>query len=357
MTRKNLAEAVSTTDDRDMPDPTRRIILPKSLLKKLPPPAPVDVPIEELTQPDTERRPTTPHSSFSQLSMYFRCPKQYAYRYRDGLKDKPKVSLSIGKGGHAALEWNTKTKIRTGADAPVEALLDKASDMMDMYLSEMPPSEIEADVEPGSTKDKFLSATRIYRKRDAEGVTPLGAEVEFNLDLNEYLAEPLETPLRIVNGKIDLLYDDTTTHVVRDSGPIVRVGVEDYKYVTRKKSQAEVNLTPQLTLYNTVVQRLTGKWPTKVGLREMHPGTKTTAPDSIVLLREDHMMTSQAQERRMARLVDQFVHFEKGVRAEVFPATDNPINCSWCGYRERCQNSLVDDFEAARLRSVTTPPA
>lgn len=339
-----------------MPSPTRTIILPKSILKTVLP-APIDIPDEVVQIADNERRPTTPHSSFSQLSMYLRCPKQYEFRYLKGLKERPKVSLSIGKGGHAALEWNTKTKIRTGEDAPAEALVAKASDMMDFYLSEMPPSEIEADVEPGSTKDKFLSATSIYAKRDAPGVKPVGAEIEFNLDLNPYLPEPLETPLRIVNGKIDLLYDDMGSLVVKDMTEAVRIGVEDYKFVTRKKSQAEVNLSPQLTLYNDVIRHLTGRWPTKVGLRQMHPGTKENAPDSIVLLRQSEHMTQAAQEARLRRLVSQFTHFERGVNASVFPATDDPINCSWCGYRERCQNSLVDDFGAAKIRAVTTAPS
>lgn len=354
MTRKK----VDCDDDSPQTDDvaSKRIILPARLMRQLPSPAPLE-PSEALkAESDSERRPSSPHLSFSQLSMYLRCSFQYRFRYGLGLKERPKVSLSIGKGGHAALEFNAKHKLRTGSDAPVESVISKASDMMDFYLSELPPSEIEKDVEPGETKDKFLAATRVYRVRDAEKVTPIGAEVEFNLDMNQYQPEddPLPEPIRVVNGKIDLLYDDIGTKV--SHADAVRVGVEDYKYVTRKKQQAEVNLSPQLTLYGVVVRSLTGRWPTKLGYRQMHPGTKQDGPDSIPLLREPEHMTPEAMTRRMARLAYQFRKAEEGIRAGIFIPTDDPITCSWCGYRERCQNSLVDDFEAAKIREQTSPP-
>lgn len=335
---------------------SKRITLPRTLMRQLPSPAPLELPEVLTVESDSERRPSNPHLSFSQLSMYLRCSFQYRFRYGLGLKERPKVSLSIGKGGHAALEYNAKHKLRTGLDAPTEAVISKASDMMDFYLSELPPSEIEKDVEPGETKDKFLAATRVYRVRDAEKVVPIGAEVEFNLDMNQYQPEdnPLPEPIRVVNGKIDLLYDDIGTKV--SHGEAVRVGVEDYKYVTRKKNINEINLSPQLTLYGMVVKQLTGKFPTKLGFRLMHPGTKQDGPDSLVLTREPEHMTAPALTRRMARLAYQFRKAEEGIRAGIFIPTDDPISCSWCGYRDRCQNSLVDDFEAATIRGQTSPP-
>lgn len=321
---------------------TPRFILPAHIVKLQ----------EQDTPEEQERRPTTPHMSFSQLSMYLRCSMQYYFRYILGMKDRPKVSLSIGKGGHEALEWNTKTKIKTGEDAPEEAVIQRASDFIDHYLRELPPSEYEKDVEPGETKDKYLSATRVFRKRDAPKIKPIGAEVEFNLDLNEFDPEPLPEPIRVVNGKIDLLSDDTETVIVT-SPDIIRVAVDDYKFVSRKRSQEEVNLSPQLTLYGTVVKKLTGKWPTKLGYKQMHPGTTKEPPNSIPLLRDPALMTPEALTARMRRLVYQFRKAEEGIRAGIFVPTDDPKTCSWCGFRDRCQMSLVDDFEAATIRAQT----
>ena len=160
--------------------------------------------------------------------------------------------------------------------------------------------------------------------------------------------------------KVDLLYEDPD-NLIQDHAEGIRVGVEDYKYVTRKKSQAEVNMSPQLTTYATAVRDLTGKFVTKLGFRMMHPGSfaknakLTDGPDSIALLREPDQMSPDALRRRMTRVATQFAQAERGIREGIFIPVDDPITCSWCGYRDRCQASLVDDFEAAKIREVTTP--
>lgn len=328
-----------------------RIILPPSVIANLKAEG-----ATEVEAGDTgERRPLTPHLSFSQISMYMRCSMQYWFRYIEGLKDRPKVSLAIGKGGHAALEKSVKRKLRTGETVSPDETVQWASDFMDLELLALPRSEYEKDVEPGETKDKFLAATRVFQTRDAPSIRPIAAEVEFNLDMNEFQPEPLEEPIRVVNGKIDVLFDDFGKILVPEPG-LVRVGVEDYKYVGKKRSQAEVNLSPQISLYNTVVKKLTGLWPTHGGYRQFTPGNTKEGPDSTIVARDAELMTPAAQEARMRRLAYQFRKVEEGIRAAIFIPTDNPITCSWCGYRERCQSSLVTDLEAATIRAQTSPP-
>lgn len=307
-------------------------------------------------EPEPETRVTTePHLSFSQISMYLRCSMQYFFRYKLGMKDRPKVSMAIGKGGHSALEKNMKRKIKTGIDSPVEEVVQWASDFMDQELSELPPSEMENDAAAGETKDRFLAATRIYQTRDAPAIMPVGAEIEFSLDLNEYQPEAAEEPIRPVKGFIDLIYDDTKTIIVHEPG-LVRLAIEDYKFVSRKRGQAEVNLSPQLSLYALVLKKASGFWPTKLGYRQFHPGNKTTGPDVVPLLREPEHMTPQALDGRLRRLAFQFRKVEEGIKAGIFIPTDDPQTCSWCGYRDRCQASLVDDFQAASIRAATSPP-
>lgn len=337
-------------DDEYMPD--RRIVLPESVLKIL-----REANAEELKTGDKEeRRPTTPHLSFSQMSMYLRCSMQYHFRYREGLKERPKVSLAIGKGGHAALEKNMKRKIKSGKDSPVEQVVQWASDFMDKELSAIPPSEMEPDVRPGETKDKFIAATKVFQVRDAPTIKPIAVEMEFNLDVNEFNPYPLEDPIRIINGKVDLIYDDTGNRVYPEKDRY-RAAIKDNKYVTRKRSQTEVNLSPQLTLYASAFKKATGKWPTELGYIQLHPGTKSDAPDAIPLNREPEHMTAERLEGRMRRIAFQMRQVEHGIRNEVFVPTDDPITCSWCGFRDRCQDSLVTDFEAAILRQKSTSPA
>lgn len=364
--RKTLAPKIPVTDDSPVKTLLKPIKVTRSAITVVPTATRVVAAAAPIALED-DRRPMAPHTSYSQLAMYNRCSKQYYFRYIVGLKERPKVSLSIGKGGHAALEWNTKHKLQAGTDHEPEAIVQKARDMMGHYMSELPPSEYEADVEPGALQDKFLAATKIYAVRDAPKIIPIGAETEYNLDINKYVPDPLReqlgAPIRPVNMKIDVLYKDQET-IVQDHADGILVGVEDYKYAQRKKSQAEVNLSPQLTLYGTGMYDLTGKWASKVGIRQMHPGSlakKPTAtsdtPDSIRLLREPEHMTPEAMARRMTRVAVQFAQVERAIQAEIWIPTDDPMTCGWCGFRDRCQDSRVDDFGAAVIQATTEPPA
>jgi PD-(D/E)XK nuclease superfamily protein len=335
-------------DDEDM---DRRIILPNHVIQDLKKLGATEVETGDKYIPEGNGKP---HLSFSQLAMYLRCPKQYDFKYNMHAPDKPKVSLALGKGGHAALEKNVKRKLKSGFDSPTEEVVQWASDFMDHELRALPPSEVEQDVKAGDTKDRFIAATKVFQTRDAPGIKPIGAEVSFQLDMNEYLPEPLQDPLRVVIGKIDLLYDDMGKRVVQENG-LVRVAVEDYKFVTRKRSQNEVDISPQLSLYGTVVKKLTGKWPTRIGYRMLTPGNTKEGPDATLLERSPELMKATVLESRMRRLAYQFEMVERGVRAGVFPPTDDPISCSWCPFRERCQDTLVDDFQAAKIRQETTP--
>ncbi|HEX9016813.1 MAG TPA: PD-(D/E)XK nuclease family protein [Chloroflexota bacterium] len=276
-------------------------------------------------------RVAVPHISFSQASMYLRCSMQYYFRYVLGLKERPKLALGIGKGGHSALEFNSRHKIKTGADLATSDLLDAASTFIDMETADLSKSDLNGE-DKGEAKDRAIAAIQVYRVRDAEAVHPAGVEVEFNLDLNV----PNEEPIRIINGKIDLITTDA--------------GVEDYKFVGQARSQTEVDFSPQLTLYGKVFTTLTGKVPSKTGYRMFLPGSTRTPPDTRVIYRDPALMTPQAQQSRFERLAFQFRQVERGIRTGLFMPTDDPKVCSWCGFRERCQSSLVTDFEAARLR-------
>lgn len=270
-----------------------------------------------------------PHISFSQVSMYIRCSLQYYYRYVLGWKEKPKLAMSVGRGGHSALEYNGKFKMRTGEDLATSNLLDLASTFIDAETTELEQSESSG---MGEAKDRAIAALRVFRERDAPSITPIGVEVEFNLDLNE----PNEEPIRIVNGKIDLITAETA--------------VEDYKFVKQARSQTEVDISPQLTLYGKVFHKLTGRYPSKTGYRMFLGGSTRTAPETRAVYRDASLMTPERQQRRFERLAFQFRAVERGITAGLFIPTDDPRVCGYCGYRERCQASLVDDFEAAKIR-------
>lgn len=342
-----LVDTPLTPDDGNMPS---RISLPESVIEQMKRLGAVEIEAGD----GGDRRNGSAHLSYSQIATYLRCSMQYWFKYVMKEKDKAKVSLAIGKGGHAALEKNMKRKIKSGSDSPTEEVVQWASDFMDKELSAMPPSEYEKDVEPGELKDKYLAATRVFQTRDAPKITPIAAEMAFTLDINEYQPDQLDEPIRPVIGFIDTLSVDSNTMVTQHQG-MAKVAVEDYKFVTRKRTQAEVNTSPQLSLYAAVHKKVTGLWPTRLGYRMFTPGNSKDGPDATPLLREPQHMTPDALAARLRRLAFQFRKVEEGIRAGVFIPTDDPISCSWCPVRDRCQASLVDDFEAASIRAKTEP--
>ena len=277
-----------------------------------------------------EPRLAKPHLSFSQISMYLRCSMQYKFRYILGLKEPPKLPIAVGKGGHSALEYNGRFKMRTGGDLLVPDMLDLAS----MFIDQESESVEAPAVEKGEAKDRAVAAIRVYQTKVAPTIRPAGVEVPFDLDLNDPHDE--QGPLHIVEGRIDLITTDA--------------GIWDDKFVRQARSQDEVDLSPQLTLYSKVFHTLTGKYPRRVGYQMFLPGSTRTAPDSRSIERNADLMTPERQASRFTRLTLQFREVQRAIAAEVFIPTDDPKTCSWCGYRDRCQSSLVDDFTAAKLR-------
>jgi len=280
-----------------------------------------------------EPRVAIPHISFSQLSTYTRCSMQYFYAYVMGIRSKPSLALVVGSGGHSALEYNGRHKIKTGQDLAVPDMLDMASTFIEYEQQELDADAATKD-EKGEAKDRALASLRVYQTRDAPNINPAGVEVEFNLDLNTYYNEE---PIRIINGKIDLITTDT--------------GIIDYKFVGKARSQNEVDISPQLTLYGKVFHTLTGKYPSHAGYQMFLPGSTRTPADSRGILRDPDLMKPQVQETRFKRLQFQFQQVEKAIRTGIFIPTDNPMTCAWCGYRDRCQSSLTNDIEAAQIRS------
>lgn len=285
------------------------------------------------TDGNIEPRSTVPHISFTQISMFLRCSMQYWFRYVLGLKDRPSLPLAIGSGGHTTLEYNGRHKIKTGSDMPLGDMLDLASTFIDHEMHDLTKEDLRG-ADKGAAKDGAIAAIQVFRVRDAAKITPAGVEIEFNLDLNR----PGETaePIRIVNGKIDLITTDA--------------GIEDYKFSGKMKAQSDVDLSPQLTLYGKVFHTITGKYPKQTGFRVFTPGAARTLPDARTLYRDARLMAPATQESRFERLRFQAQQVERGIRTGVFIPTDDPRTCSWCGFRERCQSSLVDDFTAAKIR-------
>ena len=66
------------------------------------------------------------HVSASQIAMYQRCPRQWAFRYVLGIKRPPDGGLVVGSGVHAGAEAGMITKKATGDNPDREQVAEIA---------------------------------------------------------------------------------------------------------------------------------------------------------------------------------------------------------------------------------------
>lgn len=292
------------------------------------PPLGIDPVPAEVNEEPEEPEFRGEHYSHTQMNMYKRCSLQYYYRYVLGLKEPPSMALAIGSGGHTALEVNGRHKIATGTDMPISDLLDAASTFIDREVA-----EVEDKGEEDLTKDRALASIRVYHQTHAPNIVPAAVEMPFTLDIND----DEHDPIRPIVGKIDLV--TTKTKII------------DYKFASKNKSQGDVDLSDQLTLYAKVFNRLTGRFASTVGLMVMTPGSTRTPPDARLTERPPEDMTPEVQQRRFDRLDFSYRETARSMEAGITIPADDPRTCSWCGFRDRCQSSRVTELEAATIRA------
>lgn len=268
-----------------------------------------------------------PHFSFSQMSMYLRCGMQYYFRYIKGLIMPPNLPLASGKAIHEALEYNGKHKISKKVDMPIADLNDVLVTSHDKYTKELDAVERKG---AGKDKDESLGILGLYRRTQAPTITPIAVEHPFRLDLN---VEDNDFEYLPVIGYVDTYASISDPRPGPTRGRTI-IALEDYKKVARKRSQTEVDLTPQLTLYDYVFNLQTEQMTDVVGYRQL--GYNRDGPFSQPIYR-----TPQPKEQRVARwtrVLNQMRRVQEAIAKGVFIPVDDPKVCGWCGYRDICQD-------------------
>jgi hypothetical protein len=242
--------------------------------------------------------------SYTQVSMWLKCPQQYKQRYVDGIKTPPGVALVEGSAAHAGVEANNNTKIDTGEDMEAKEVVEIASEY---FLDHK--SEIEDWTEAGDTTDvdtvlkraaKYLG---VYMRDHARLVQPVAAEEEFTLDV----------------GGIPLVaYVDLRT----------KTGLLDYKTVT-SKSQVfrDLDKSLQLAIYGHAAKTRNVGY---IGFLKDTGGVKTV---ETVL----HPNAWNPVEQTIIQVA-------KAISAGCFPmcdATSWACSPKFCGYWNRCRGALL----------------
>jgi CRISPR/Cas system-associated exonuclease Cas4 (RecB family) len=274
------------------------------------------------------------HFSHSQLSMFLRCSQQYYYSYVKGIKIPPNINMASGSATHEALEFNGNYKLRTEEDMPIGDLLDAAGTSHDKFMGDV--EDLDTKV-AGKDKDESLATIGFYRRTQAPDIKPIAVEHPFTVVLegDEFQSEYIP-----IIGYIDSYATVPDTREGPTKGrPII--ALEDYKKVNQKRTQLEVDISPQLTLYDYVYNLQTeGLTTDVVGYRQLGfngPRANEPGPFSVPIYRNPQEMTTERRERRWKRVLNQMKMAQRAINAGIFIPTDDPRTCSWCGYASICQ--------------------
>jgi CRISPR/Cas system-associated exonuclease Cas4 (RecB family) len=272
-----------------------------------------------------KREDREPHFSFSQMNMWMRCGWQYYLRYILGKIDPPSIPLNSGKAIHQSLEYNGLHKLKTKEDMALADLLDIQSDAHDKYMSSLEGAN-KKDV--GEDKDLSASILTVHRRVHAPAITPIAVEHSFRVEL----PDDEHGPYLPVIGFIDAISEVPDKRPGPTGGRIV--ALEDYKKVSMRKGQRDVDLSPQLTLYDYVYNLETERLTDVVGFRQLG-FTKKEGPYSEPLYRTH--LTEPKRRNRWKRVLNQLKQVQLAIQKGVFIPADDPKVCGWCGYKDICQ--------------------
>lgn len=188
----------------------------------------------------------TDHFSSSQSRMWDRCQMQYYFRYVQGLKRPPGISLHRGTGVDEAATADYGHKVETGEDLPPDEVTDRAVEAFEYSIDKRGLCTAGED----QSKDELVAETRD---------TVAGMAETFRHELAPQ-TRPRSVQLKLVVRAEGILpvvgYMDCET---------VEGAVLDVKTGGRKKRGSDFDADPQITSYALAYEALTGEPPTALG--------------------------------------------------------------------------------------------
>jgi len=269
--------------------------------------------------------------SVSRLTMYARCPAQYAFRYMEGLVKPPGVAMLVGSGTHTGAEVGMKHKATSGENMRPDDVRDAAVAGFDGRLGDG-DVELTADeqsrgrpVVVGEARDRVAALSHFWAAAIQPGYWPMDAEsVERRFRL------PIESDLDLM-GVVDL---------VTREGAVV-----DWKAGKRAVSQNEADSSLQLTAYALHHQWAAGRPPSEVQLAVIQEARET----------KHYVRRSSRDRTDYAILLRRIEMMKQAERAGIFPPC-NPDNwwCSvrFCGYWRECPHVNSERLARATAREV-----
>jgi hypothetical protein len=173
--------------------------------------------------------------SFTQASMWLRCPRQYKFRYIEGKRLPPAIALTEGTSHHTAMEEDNKRK------------RDQGKQIQAVELTEIFVDKFDREVARAKEEAEKLKVTVDWEDESRDGIIKRAGILH-----EDYAGKWSKTvePVRIESTfarRVDVEGVDFTMFGQLDlttkSGHLL-----DYKTSARSKSQRDVDVDLQLTL-------------------------------------------------------------------------------------------------------------
>ena len=250
------------------------------------------------------------------IIMFFRCPAQFERRYVRNEIIPPGIAARQGSAVHKGAEVNHIQKITTKVDLAVEDIQDAARDHY-IHLIKEEGVFIPADKVSGKNRllaeglDNTTRLAKLYAEEVAPKINPVMVEEKLFWDHPE-----TGIPL---SGTLDVLTEDNHLPDIKTSG--------------KAKTQKEVDVSIDLTMYAGLVANHTGKWPNKVSL-EVLVNSRTPKYQCLESTRGPNDFFVLVQRVKVV-----WAQIQTGLFP---PCAPDFWMCSpdWCGYYNSCRYSV-----------------
>lgn len=239
--------------------------------------------------------------SISQLNMFLSCPKQYYFRYVEGMKIPPGIAMIEGISHHEALEMDNLNKVSKGKPVGFRTMSEKFEDTFSAKRREIPRSIwLGSEDKPDDIIQRGFTLLHKYCTETTNYIKP---------------SEMPEQKIELLFGGVPVLgFIDCTE----------RNRIVDYKVSGKRKNKSEIENDLQLTIYAFATKKRNVAFCSLI---------KSTG-DIVIDESKRETIDFERAEIIVSEVADSI---KKGCFHSCNPADSFPCSPKWCGYYRICK--------------------
>lgn len=258
--------------------------------------------------PIANRQSPITNFSYSQISMFELCPRQYQYTYLYKIPQPPSGALSFGSTLHNTLqEFYLRVMQSKQASLFMEFNEDLSlNQLMDIYNEKWISSGYESKAHMDASKQRGKDILKAFYAHFQEGTEAIEfLEKGFKLKIGDYT----------ISGRIDRA----------DKKAEGTLEIIDYK-TGKSKSQKEVDNDIQLQIYAMAAKECFSQ-----------PASKLT----LYFLDDDLKISTEPDEEKLEKAREKIIEVAHQINQSDFEATPSKFKCGFCAYRKICDRAQL----------------